>query len=512
MPSTSRRAAPRTAQSRSRNALLARAAYQYGLQLIPSRAPQIESFEALELGATCGVTRPLGVPKPPTLKLPAASAAATYYVDYATGSDSASGSKSAPFKTLARGVKETRKTTSKGGAAALLLANGVHHLKSTIELGAADSALTISADPAASRSGTAPARPWISGGVPLAPAWTKWAGAANSSWNIWVTDVPAEVGHIVGLNTLAAPGGSGGTHSRLTRAREPSGDIEACVAEAQGKCWHNGMQRWHTDLSCVGKAKTVYIDLRHCADDGTLIGAPPGTPCKNNSAMWDTYNTYSNGHGGCCAAWSGDGSPYGPMGDYFCGNSSAGGWVGYMDPRMANHSQGLSPALPFGFDYNATVYPQLAAIADGSSIEGAVLHAWRAQGWFVNMFEVKSHDSDAHSMAFTRVATRDVNMFVECSFMYRYILRESCSQFDSLPLTCSRLRRALDGVHARRDAGRQHDGQGRVAGRSRLAGRPRRDAQRYRARLPAQPREVDDREREGGPRFTERMVVRSRRA
>ena len=44
--------------------------------------------------------------------------------------------------------------------------------------------------------------------------------------------------------------------------------------------------------------------------------------------------------GGCCAAWSGDDSPYGPMGNYFCGNSSAGGWVGYMDPRMDNHSQG----------------------------------------------------------------------------------------------------------------------------------------------------------------------------
>ena len=51
---------------------------------------------------------------------------------------------------------------------------------------------------------------------------------------------------------------------------------------------------------------------------------PSGQPCKNDSAMWDTYNTYSNGHGGCCSVWSGDGSPYGPMGNYFCGNSSAG--------------------------------------------------------------------------------------------------------------------------------------------------------------------------------------------
>ena len=58
--------------------------------------------------------------------------------------------------------------------------------------------------------------------------------------------------------------------------------------------------------------------------------------------MWDTYNTYSNGHGGCCAAWSGDHSPYGPMGNYFCGNSSAGGWIGYNDPRGMPGLSGIS--------------------------------------------------------------------------------------------------------------------------------------------------------------------------
>ena len=67
--------------------------------------------------------------------------------------------------------------------------------------------------------------------------------------------------------------------------------------------------------------------------------------------MWDTYNTYSNGHGGCCAAWPGDRSPYGKMGNDFCGNASAGGWVGYNDPRGQNHTQGLSAQLPYGFDY-----------------------------------------------------------------------------------------------------------------------------------------------------------------
>ena len=91
--------------------------------------------------------------------------------------------------------------------------------------------------------------------------------------------------------------------------------------------------------------QVVYKDLRDC-DNNYLL--PDGQPCKNNSAMWDSYNTYSSGHGGCCAAWPGDQSPYGPMGNYFCGNSSAGGWVGFNDPRGNpgdpgyNGSQGTS--------------------------------------------------------------------------------------------------------------------------------------------------------------------------
>ena len=382
-------------------------AYEYGLQLIPARAPQMESFEALELGTTCGVTPPKGSPTRPTLVLPTAAASATYYVDYAKGSDAAAGTKSTPFKTLARALVSTRKATSIGAAATMVLAPGIHFLETgTLQLDAKDSKLTISADP--TMDVDAVGLPWISGGVPLYNMkWSEWKSPLNSSWNIWVADVPASVTGITGLNTLAKmPDALPGTYSRMTRAREPSGDIEKCVAEGQHGCWHSGVDRWHTDLSCVGKAETLYIDLRNCADDGTLIGHPTGTPCKNDSKMWNTYNTYSNGHGGCCSSWSGDDSPYGPMGNYFCGNSSAGGWVGFEDPRGQNHSQGLSPALPFGFDYNSSKYPMLANY-DTSTIEGAVMHVWRAQGWFVNMFEVASHDAKKQSMEFTRVPTRD---------------------------------------------------------------------------------------------------------
>ena len=66
------------------------------------------------------------------------------------------------------------------------------------------------------------------------------------------------------------------------------------------------------------------------------------------------------------------------MGNYFCGNSSAGGWVGYNDPRGNNKTQGLSPALPVGFTYDETKYPFLETLADPA---GAVFHVWRDQGW-----------------------------------------------------------------------------------------------------------------------------------
>ena len=92
------------------------------------------------------------------------------------------------------------------------------------------------------------------------------------------------------------------------------------------------------------------------------------------------------------------------MGNYFCGNSSAGGWIGYNDPRgmpglsgesgvldnasqfpfpKYNGSQGLSAQLPWGFDYDPEMYPLLDTIEKPA---GAILHAWRDQGWFVNMF------------------------------------------------------------------------------------------------------------------------------
>ena len=87
------------------------------------------------------------------------------------------------------------------------------------------------------------------------------------------------------------------------------------------------------------------------------------------------------------------------VGNYFCGNSSAGGWVGFDDPRQQNTAQGLSPALPVGFDYDPEVHPELATWADPA---GGIMHVWRAQGWFVNMFEIEGKGATPHSIDFAK--------------------------------------------------------------------------------------------------------------
>ena len=271
-----------------------------------------EVFDALEL-QSCGV-------KPPSLDraphrqqqgtgLPRGST--QLFIDYNAGSDTGTGSADAPFKTIAKGVAAARQSASK--PVSLVLRPGVHFLEATIELTPQDNGLTLTSDGSGGDV-------WVSGGVRLQPKWTM-VESKNKSSNIWSTDVPAGV-QVNGLNTLNA-------YRRVIRARYPNCDPElcqGCFADA------SAISNWKPDVSCVGKARVVYKDLRGCV--GKTGKLPDGSPCKADSAMWDTYNTYANGHGGCCAAWEGDDSPYGPMGNYYCGNSSAGGHVGEHSLRQ----------------------------------------------------------------------------------------------------------------------------------------------------------------------------------
>eukprot|EP01043_Picozoa_sp_COSAG02_P002412 COSAG02_NODE_55_length_43887_cov_30.660364_33_plen_712_part_00 len=368
-------------------------AYEYALTIIPARSPQLETFDALNLETTCGVTRPTHLGKAPHAAVPdhGCSPELTFHVHPTSGSDEADGTEAAPFLTIHRALAATRTTPARTAPAAIVLQAGVHYLNATIDVAATDAGLTITA--AKGSEGKA----IVSGGVKLAPKWTKSTRpVANSSWNIWVTDVPTHIEEIRGLQTLDP-------HRRVTRAREPNADTdgsqgaELCNAPGNNRCFHGGVKRWHQNTACVGHAKTVYMDLRNCDSNHKL---PSGQPCKNDSAMWNTYNTYSNGHGGCCAAWPGDHSPYGKMGNYFCGNSSAGGWVGYNDPRD-NTSVGLSAQLPYGFDYDpADATKQGPWLSSLKNPAGGIMHAFRAQGWFVNMFELDTNDATTGSVAF----------------------------------------------------------------------------------------------------------------
>jgi hypothetical protein len=318
--------------------------YELGLQLIPALAPQLESFDALELHS-CGITPPPFSRPHRELFIP--DGGSMFYVDYKRGSDGSAGNKAAPFKTIAKGISAARDAMAK--PVTVILKAGVHFLNDTIQLGPKDSGLTITADKDAQVGDV-----WVSGGIPLTTAWSKVPGSKS---NIWVTEVEENIGTTLkGLNMLGPNGDhhdSDGLFGRLTKARYPNGDPELCT-----DCWKSEdlIKDWHADVSCVGKGRVVYKDLRGCV--GTTGKLPDGSPCKADSAMWDSYNTYTNGHGGCCAVWEGDESPYGKMGSYYCGNSSAGGWVGYNVSEL--NGQWVAGKIPSAMIY--TVYSTLYSI------------------------------------------------------------------------------------------------------------------------------------------------------
>jgi hypothetical protein len=281
-------------------------AYEFGLTLIPLRAPQIESFDALEL-AGCGVTRPPDTPWPP-VKLNVSSRGTTVHVD-------PSGGTRAPghFGTILEALKYLR---SKPAPRTMILRKGVHFLAQTLELTPADSGLTISADPSGEEEA------WISGGALLPQlSWSKVPGDKHGAY---VAQLPAGAPPVVaGLQTLSP-------HTRLTKARYPNGNPELCTS-----CWNSGMKLWHKNLSCVGKARVVYKNLVDCDEKMKL---PDVSPCKNDSGMWTSYNTYSNGHGGCCSPWSGDASPYGPMGNCECWPSPTSSLLSLLQTRSRAHT------------------------------------------------------------------------------------------------------------------------------------------------------------------------------
>ena len=202
-------------------------AYEYGLKLLPSRKPQLESFDALELHTTCGVTRPTlssgaaGIV--PELRTPSG---ATFHVDYALGSDGGPGDATSPFQTIHRALAACRAASA--SAKNILLKPGTHFLNATLELGPGDSGTTIAAAP-----GSAQGAVTVSGGVLLSPTWKKSSRESPnaSAGQIWETPVPPALAKgFKGLTTLMP-------HRRVTRARFPNAGAAEGAELCTGQCW-----------------------------------------------------------------------------------------------------------------------------------------------------------------------------------------------------------------------------------------------------------------------------------
>ena len=125
----------------------------------------------------------------------AAKASRVYHVAANGGDDRAgSGSVSSPFASIHRALAATRAATATatttgagtGAPKAIVLEAGVHYLNATIQLGVADSGLTITAAPGAEGQVT------VSGGQLLKPTWTK-SSRGNPAYNIYETPVPPSI-------------------------------------------------------------------------------------------------------------------------------------------------------------------------------------------------------------------------------------------------------------------------------------------------------------------------------
>jgi hypothetical protein len=335
--------------------------WEFSLRLMPERAPLLDVFEALQLGASCGVSPPASAPPSTTYfqpltpsELAQGCSAGAFYVDAAAGSDSAAGSLAAPFKTLPRALAATRAggPRAPGQAACIVLRGGVHYLPATQVLGAADSGLTFTA----MAGDAAPA--WVSGGVALgALAWAPYNVTGGS--NIYVADVPASLplGSMPGLNTLdplAPP-------TRLWRAMYPNYDVEQFRGTLPGM---RQVSEW-VKPPPMAIPEVYFKDLNAAG-------------LKNDSTMAE-YNFYSAGRGGPCEHWDRDGDSW----SYVCGNATAGGWE-FIERNFA--AQGLL-GFPIALRYNASQLPArlatwtMPAVADRADWSNTPrLTAWHNQG------------------------------------------------------------------------------------------------------------------------------------
>ena len=354
--------------------------YEFSLRLMPERAPLRDVFDALGLDSRCGVSAPSAPPSTSFFKpltpgeVAAACPTAAYYVDPAAGSDGAAGTRAAPFRTLPRALAATRSggPRSPGASACIVLRPGVHYLSATLNLGAADSGLVVTA----LAGDAAPA--WVSGGAPLGSSLPWQPYNLTNGANVYVSDVSAApLGAMPALNTVDAD--TAVPPTRLFRAMYPNFDVEQFV----GNLPDTRAVTW-TKAPLMEIPELFYKDLK-------ALGL------KNDSTM-EEYNIYAAARGGPCEHWE---RVNDDMWSYVCSNTTAGGWE-FIERNFASSGQLGFPVAVTMKDPSLIAgwtMPTPASRADWSNTP--TLTVWHNQGWFQATFAVTAIDAAAGTLTLT---------------------------------------------------------------------------------------------------------------
>ena len=253
-----------------------------------------DSLEFGQLGASCA-----DVPaRPPAARLPVGAATPlpsdALYVDWVTGSDSFAGTVNAPLKTVEFALELSIQSTT-GSPRAIVLRNGTHPLRQTLEIGPSHSGLHIGAFPGEQAT--------LSGGVDLTLEFTP----AQLEGNVaaLVATLPASVPDVLFTELFVSDGSRNALNlnslSRYTKARWPDGNPETDA----GMCTTtNGCPSHATATGSCGSVPFV---------NGTWIEVGPPTSPRRNS-----WNAVSN-----CPSIN-DSSVFGPTGKCAMGKCCAG--------------------------------------------------------------------------------------------------------------------------------------------------------------------------------------------
>ena len=257
------------------------------------------------------------------------------------------------------------------------LPQGITYLNETIQLGRKDTNLII--------NGASDGSTRISGGIPISVSISK--GSAKHrrvTKKAVLYEIPVsnpEITEVPGLFRLDP-------HVRYQRARWPN------VGTNDG----GSVKEWIKPKPKPGEQQFTFVDL---ADPNNPTGV-----VKDDSTM-GAYNTYVSGRGGICDdLWDTSYSS-----SYWCADRSAGGWA-EVDFEFAKAG---TLGLPVGLLYNIESDDEVGnRIASWSNATGAVLHARHSQGWFSNMWEVKSHNKSTGELLFGRGGSQGGRSWCKC--------------------------------------------------------------------------------------------------